>query len=394
MANKTLKQPIFQFLLIDVSIGRNLTPFVTQNLYFYSQFAIYFMPTRTLLFLVCFAVLKSQGQYFFNGQINPDEGKTVYLSYIEDYRKLSRIYMDQIIRKTEIDSTGRFNFTGKNLPEQNRIYRLHVDGCEMESNQNPHILGVCDFSQSILFIANNTDTLNFSKSVNGQTFCQITSTNPSSDNLLQIESLKEEMIVDFNDFNSEANKKINSEKWFANLQEFGLRLNEPLAELFVYDFLSDRRNETYPFYLKNLNVNTYYDDLLDRLKKKYPETSYTQLYENEIDLDKQIASGKGITIFTWKWVLVFALILSILLNLYLLLQGKKSRETTKKGILEKLTYQEQNIVDKILKEKTNKEIATDLFISVSTVKTHINNLYKKLNVSKREDIKGLFENQN
>ena len=352
------------------------------------------MPTRILFFLICFTILKSQGQYRFDGQINLDEGKTVYLSYIEDYRKLSRIYMDQIIRKTEVDSLGRFSFKGTNLPEENRIYRLHVDGCDMESKQNPHILGVCDFSQSVLFIANNTDTLNFSKSANGQTFCQIASTNPSSDNLLEIEFLKEEMIVDFNDFNSEANKKINSEKWFTSLQEFGISLNEPLAELFVYDFLSDRRNETYPYYLKNLNVNTYYDDLLNRLKNKYPETSYTQLYENEIALDRQIASGKGTMFFTWKWILTFILMLSVLLNLYLLLQRKKSKATAKKGILEKLTYQEQKIVSEILKEKTNKEIATDLFISVSTVKTHINNLYKKLNVSKREDIKGLFENQN
>jgi len=31
-----------------------------------------------------------------------------------------------------------------------------------------------------------------------------------------------------------------------------------------------------------------------------------------------------------------------------------------------------------------------LFISLSTVKTHINNLYKKLDVTSREDIKQLF----
>ncbi|WP_299529706.1 LuxR C-terminal-related transcriptional regulator [Ulvibacterium sp.] len=394
MANKTLKQPIFKFLLIDVPIGRNFTPFVTQNLYFYSVFDAYYMSTKTLFFLLFFIILKSQGQYRFDGQINLDEGKTVYLSYIEDYRKLSRIYIDQIIRKTEVDSLGRFSFKGTNLPEENRIYRLHLDGCDVESKPNPHILGVCDFSQSVLFIANNSDTLNFSKSPNGQTFCQIASTNPSSDDLLQIESLKEEMIVDFNDFNSEANRKINSEKWFTSLQEFGLRLNEPLAELFIYDFLSDRRNETYSYYLKDLNDNLYYDHLLERLKKGYPETAYTQLYENEIHLDEQIASGKDTAIFTWKWILAFILALSLLLNLYLLFQRKRSREIIKKGILEKLTFQEQKIVHEILKEKTNKEIATDLFISVSTVKTHINNLYKKLNVSKREDIKGLFENQN
>lgn len=59
--------------------------------------------------------------------------------------------------------------------------------------------------------------------------------------------------------------------------------------------------------------------------------------------------------------------------------------------LEKLTEQEQNIAKEILKNKTNKEIASDMFISVSTVKTHINNLYKKLNVNSREEIKQRFQ---
>ena len=40
-------------------------------------------------------------------------------------------------------------------------------------------------------------------------------------------------------------------------------------------------------------------------------------------------------------------------------------------------------------DKTNKEIGSELFISVSTVKTHINNLYKKLNVTSRDEVKNL-----
>lgn len=344
-------------------------------------------------FLFFFPILYIHGQYHFSGQINPEDGEAVYLSYITDYRKLSRIYTDQIIKKTEVDSLGRFSFRGTNLPEENRIYRLHVDGCQTGPVQNPHVLGVCDFSQSVLFIANNTDTIHFPKSTHGQIFCQVNSTNTSSDNFIGIDDLKEEMILDFNGFNSAANKKVNSENWFAKLQEFGAALNEPLAELYVYDFLSDRRNETYPYYLKDLDKNPYYTHLLERLRNSYPNTDYTLLYENEITLDYQITRSNTVQAFPWKWILIFALCLSLLLNLYLLHQKKQSRKRVKKVILEKLTDQEQKIVDEILKEKTNKEIASALFISLSTVKTHINNLYKKLNVSSRDDIKALFENQ-
>ncbi|MCH9660829.1 MAG: LuxR C-terminal-related transcriptional regulator [Bacteroidetes bacterium] len=52
-----------------------------------------------------------------------------------------------------------------------------------------------------------------------------------------------------------------------------------------------------------------------------------------------------------------------------------------------LTQQEQKVLELILEEKSNKEIASQLFVSVSTVKTHINNVYKKLEVSSRQEVK-------
>ncbi|MGB7394497.1 MAG: LuxR C-terminal-related transcriptional regulator, partial [Pricia sp.] len=36
--------------------------------------------------------------------------------------------------------------------------------------------------------------------------------------------------------------------------------------------------------------------------------------------------------------------------------------------------------------KSNKEIAGELFISISTVKTHITNIYGKLKVSSRKEL--------
>ncbi|KFB00501.1 hypothetical protein IA57_08445 [Mangrovimonas yunxiaonensis] len=59
-------------------------------------------------------------------------------------------------------------------------------------------------------------------------------------------------------------------------------------------------------------------------------------------------------------------------------------------IKETLTNQEQKVLDLLLEEKTNKEIAKTLFISLSTVKTHVNNVYRKLNVQSREEAKSLF----
>ena len=49
----------------------------------------------------------------------------------------------------------------------------------------------------------------------------------------------------------------------------------------------------------------------------------------------------------------------------------------------KLTQRELQILRLIAEGKTNKEIARAYFVEVSTVKTHVNNIYAKLAVSNR-----------
>lgn len=55
-----------------------------------------------------------------------------------------------------------------------------------------------------------------------------------------------------------------------------------------------------------------------------------------------------------------------------------------------LSKQEQKVLDLILQDKSNKEIAVELFVSNSTVKTQINNLNKKLQVNSRDEVKMMY----
>jgi len=52
---------------------------------------------------------------------------------------------------------------------------------------------------------------------------------------------------------------------------------------------------------------------------------------------------------------------------------------TKEG----LTPREQEVLSRLARGYTNKEIAQDLFISEKTVKTHLNNIFRKLKVTRR-----------
>ncbi|NHF60928.1 response regulator transcription factor [Flavobacteriaceae bacterium TP-CH-4] len=62
------------------------------------------------------------------------------------------------------------------------------------------------------------------------------------------------------------------------------------------------------------------------------------------------------------------------------------RSSGKLPPLNDLSKQEQNVQQLILQGKSNKQIAEELFISLSTVKTHITNIYNKLQVSGRKEL--------
>lgn len=341
--------------------------------------------TIAILFISFFA----NAQYVFRGSIENDGWNgEAYLSIVDDYRKISGVHSEQIISKTNIIDTS-FEFKGNNLDLKNKIYRIHVDNCPNGEQNANHFDGHCDNSQEILFIANNKDTIDLPISGNDQMFCSIQSTNTKSDVFFRIDSLRELMRYDYGNFRSEANRKLNNKKWFTTFQEFGETLNEPLAELYIYNFLSDRSGDLYGYYRQDLESNDYYNKLLDRLKVQYPNSVYTNQYADELSSDTYIQRSKS-EVFIWYAFILLAL--SVLLNLFFFYKLKKTKREEKVNLTNQLTKQEKKIVELILLDKTNKEIASEVFVSLSTVKTHINNLYKKLHLQSREELKNLYNN--
>lgn len=55
-------------------------------------------------------------------------------------------------------------------------------------------------------------------------------------------------------------------------------------------------------------------------------------------------------------------------------------------VLVPLTEREGEVLQLILNGKSNREIGEELFISESTVKTHVGNIYSKYDVSKRAEL--------
>lgn len=54
--------------------------------------------------------------------------------------------------------------------------------------------------------------------------------------------------------------------------------------------------------------------------------------------------------------------------------------------LDQLSFKEKDVLTLILSGKSNKEISSQLFIEHSTLKSHINHIYKKLDVKSRKEL--------
>lgn len=86
-----------------------------------------------------------------------------------------------------------------------------------------------------------------------------------------------------------------------------------------------------------------------------------------------------------NYINLLLLVLFLVLILFLgIILGRSKKVSYEIGNI--LTEREKEIVLLIIKRKKNIEIANELFVELSTIKSHINNIYKKESVKNRKEI--------
>jgi len=68
-------------------------------------------------------------------------------------------------------------------------------------------------------------------------------------------------------------------------------------------------------------------------------------------------------------------------------ESKTNSHSQRDNIASILTSRQYEVYQLIAEGKSNKEIMSDLYIEQSTLKTHINQIYKKLNIKNRKELK-------
>ncbi|MCK5136769.1 MAG: helix-turn-helix transcriptional regulator [Bacteroidales bacterium] len=326
--------------------------------------------------------LSGYSQYSISGYISTKEkNKTVYLSLLR-YNEEVAIYPGQVLISTETDSSGYFEITGKLLPNKNKLYRIHSN--LKESATGLEFIENGEDKNYHNFIFSNIDTIYFPKG-NDVWFSHPQNTN--SDDTQWQKSIKYELtLIEEYSKTQNADAIIQAEKSF--LDEFKLfcsdSLSDPLVKLLAYSHI--KRNVSGLSQDFKSNPDFYYD-LSEELNKNYSGTSYYAQFQEEISkLSASIIQQKYL--FHKRLNYLFSAIIITILAIILLLFRKLRMKSKKEYITEvsTLTAQEEKITKLICDGMSNKEIASSLFISHSTVKSHIRSLYLKMDVANRQQL--------
>ena len=344
--------------------------------------------TKTFYFtLILLCAFKLQAQFEFSGIASEEFiNSSVYLTSIDDYNKSTLFLTEQIIQESKIDSSGDFVFKGDFLSEKNKFYKIYIDKCNENVTDYNHLLNHCDDSNFIIFIANNDDKIHFPLNSFSQMFCDLKYSRKQNVAIHQIDSIQESLLTTLHDTKSDAQRKIIYNNYFEQLQKYSQSFDEPLVELYAFHLYSDTKSFSRSYYLEDLETSEYYDSLLGKLKSKYPKSQYTKQFKE--DLERDSISFKKDSYDLKTMLLAGLLLLSLIVN-FILIRRKKEKKTSV-DYKTVLSPQEQKVFKLMSENNTNKEIAEQLFISLSTVKTHINSIYSKLSISSRKDIHHYF----
>lgn len=349
------------------------------------------MRFQKLLFitLLVFCSSKQYAQFQFSGEVNNEfTHSKVYLNVIDNYKQNELFLTEKIIQEVTVDSLGHFSFKGDFLSEENKFYKIYIDKCTDNITDYNHLLNHCTESNYIVFIANNKDTIHLPLNDLEQQFCSFKYSRTQNVALQKIDSVQETLLIHLQDSKSDKQRKIIYTNYLKELQSYSQSLNEPLAEIYSFNLYTDDNSFARPYYITDLKESDYYNNLLERLQEQYPNSYYTTQYTNELQRDRLVFVKNKVNPIIL--VLIVLLIVSLFINFFFIKKnGRKKVIINYKSIL---SPQELKVFELMLQGFSNKELAGKLFISVSTVKTHINSIYSKLSISSRNDLTQFVKN--
>ena len=295
-------------------------------------------------------------------QIDSSWSSDIYLSYIPTFSDIYSMSSEMIIADTKIDSQGYFEFDLDFLPNEQRLYRLHIS--KKEDSKNSLIIGGLN-ENYLVFIASRDSKIKLTG----------TSLTPPFKNVIfethneNFEFQKITNLVFKKD--SIASKSGQSKRKF--IEE---RLNEKL--LSIADSSTNALISLYALHKIDFESNYHSNEIFYKnyLKKwSHLDDGYIEDFRKKLPLKAQK--------YNWTYIIILGIILTIIGYVI----GKYN--FFKNNRINNLTVQERKVLALLTKGATNKEISEEFNIGISTTKSHVSSILNKLNIKSRKEIMNL-----
>ncbi len=348
---------------------------------------------RTVVFIILFLThsLIVSGQYEISGTIEFQEGtfrNKVFLAIVEPNKPFWNVSRKQIINSGIINEGGFFSIKGNNLPEEESILRLYLvtGDSEVEFRSMP--------KNYVVLIANNQSNIEISSNDFGRSLDSYSFSGDFQKENYKILELEKSLLdghkmISSDHYYSPKSEELLRSKRTKRIHNFCLNNDSPLTSIFALHNINLEDN-----YLENA---LFYDELLTKLLRQKNPSRYILELERQINRIKN--DGVDVRLneknnYEVNYLLVLVLVLLTSYIIFLRVTKKKLESKIANADLSDsislLTQREREIVNLAMKNLQNKEIADQLNIEVSTVKTHLSAAYKKLQVNNRAQLKRLL----
>ena len=279
-----------------------------------------------------------------------------FLKDIPDYSKAKKI------AASTIDKEGYFEFKRNVLEEKEAVYRLYVNRIEKI------LKDTIQFDK--LFLLSKNDSIHFRKAK--VFFSDYSNTNIADKEWQRLRNYESEL--------KNATHHIEdslADDYVASMKSYA----KDSLQILIVKLIGIKQLENKNLLDKDILINPeYYTDILAQLKKSDIERSEYLFLENKLAfITTELVESK------YQTNRIILLLLLVVIGGLVLLIFQLKRKNIRRPLIV-LSKQEKNIQGLILEGKSNKEIADELFISLSTVKTHISNIYSKLHISNRQEL--------
>ena len=333
------------------------------------------------------------GQYEISGKLSNYDSlwqNRLYLAWVSPDESFNSVSADQIINSTILDKSGNFILKGSNIPKTNSIVRLYVVSVREEvqfvGGPGNYLLLILNKKSKIEIEAKNFSKDPLDYQLSGDLFEQ------------------NEKIREFElDLRSSRNLDVNPDLVLKNGGNLKVELNNRITREFCesnpYTLVSILALQHINMEADYRNYPGFYRELLQRFHKSDENTSpYVKAFQKKLELiefkNHPGEEHKTLAFSAQLIIILFLIILGLLLTVLFYIRrnsNKKQNEFRAKasdfnvGLTNQLTKREKEIMALLIRDYQNKEIASELYLEVSTIKTHLSKIYQKLGVSNRNE---------